>query len=95
MLTSDFCPLPPAILHSSFCVLSSILSTRHSGSAARADRNPNFRNMPVFAAFAFFLFFVFGFFRLTTGNCQLTTAPQAVARVGGFVFGSLRLNTAN
>ncbi len=42
-----------------------------------ADRNPNFRNMPVFAVFAALLFFVFRFFRLPTANRILPTALRA------------------
>jgi hypothetical protein len=41
-----------------------------------ADRNPNFRNMPVFAALSAVLFFVFSSFRLQTANCHLPTSPQ-------------------
>lgn len=42
-----------------------------------ADRNPNFRNFPVFAAFSALLFCVFGLFSLNTGNCELKTALRA------------------
>jgi hypothetical protein len=49
-----------------------------------ADRNPNFRNFPVFAALSAVLFLVFN-----------TSHAVAASREGGFVFGSLSLNTAN
>lgn len=42
-----------------------------------ADRNPNFRNFPVFAVFSGLLFFVFGVFRLNTATCKLKTALRA------------------
>ncbi len=46
-----------------------------------ADRNPNFRNMPVFAALSAQLFFVFSSFRLQTANCHLPTSPQVPSPV--------------
>jgi len=39
-----------------------------------ADRNPNFRNFPVFAAFAALLFLVFSFLPPPTDDCQLPTS---------------------
>jgi glycopeptide antibiotics resistance protein len=42
-----------------------------------ADRYPNFRNFPVFAAFAALLYFLFRFFCLNTENCKLNTALRA------------------
>jgi glycopeptide antibiotics resistance protein len=42
-----------------------------------ADRNGNFRNMPVFAVFTALLFFVFSAFRLPTANRILPTALRA------------------
>ena len=54
---------------------------------AWADRNPNFRNFPVFAALAFLLFFVCNSFRLQTANCYLPTSnttsyPRLATRYG-------------
>lgn len=49
-----------------------------------ADRNGNFRNMPVFALFSALLFLVFN-------TCHALAAP----RVGGFVFRFFRLPTAD
>jgi hypothetical protein len=39
-----------------------------------ADRNPNFRNFPVFTAFAAFQFLAFSFLWPQTGDCEVPTS---------------------
>jgi len=59
-----------------------------------ADRNPNFRNFPVFAALSAVLFLVFNSSHAGLPR-RISEKVGAASREGGFVFGSLRLNTAN
>ena len=59
-----------------------------------ADRNPNLRNMPVFAALSAVLFLVFSTSHAGLPR-RISEKVGAASRVGGFVFGSLRLKTAN
>jgi hypothetical protein len=59
-----------------------------------ADRNPNFRNFPVFAALSAVLFLVFYTSHAGLPR-RISEKVGAASRVGGFVFSSLRLKTAN
>jgi hypothetical protein len=59
-----------------------------------ADRNPNFRNFPVFAALSAVLFLVFNTSHAGLPR-RISEKVGAASREGGFIFGSLRLTTAN